>query len=89
MGSASSDELSFIFSLVLLEQECWAVYCLWCWFIGYTNTCCFNFYTVIAVLLIPCIAAAAGTVINMCGYTWFVSREKSWKSSFGDSYIVF
>lgn len=75
MGSASSDELSSYFHWYYWSRNVGL-------FIAYSAgllsipRLIVKFHTAIAGLLIPCIAAAAGTIINMCGYTWFVRREK-------------
>ena len=74
MGSASSDELSSYFHWYYWSRNVGL-------FIAYSAglvlpTLAVNFHTIIAALLVLCIAATAGTVINMCGYTWFVRRGK-------------
>ena len=75
MGAASSDELSSYFHWYYWSRNIGL-------FIAYSvgilgiPPLVVNYHIVIVALLIPCIAAAAGTVINICGYTWFVKREK-------------
>ena len=75
MGAASSDELSSYFHWYYWSRNVGLFIAYGVGILG-MPTLVVNYHTVIVALLIPCIAAAAGTVINICGYTWFVKREK-------------
>ena len=75
MGSASSDELSSYFHWYYWSRNVGLFIAYSVGLLGIPRLVV-NFHTVIAALLIPCIGAAAGTIINMCSYTWFVRREK-------------
>ena len=75
MGAASSDQLSSYFHWYYWSRNAGLFIAYGLGILG-IPTLAIKFKTGIAALLIPCIAAAAGTVINLCGYTWFVKREK-------------
>ena len=75
MGAASSDQLSSYFHWYYWSRNTGLFFA---YGIGILLTpIIFDHFKVILIpLLVPCIAAAAGTVINVCGYTWFVKKEK-------------
>ena len=74
MGAASSDQLSSYFHWYYWSRNAGL-------FIAYsvvilTIPNLISHYFRIVVLLLPCVAAAAGTVINICGDAWFVKKDK-------------
>ena len=75
MGAASSDQLSSYFHWYYWSRN---VGQFFAYAIGILLIPAIydHFEVLIIILLLPCIAAAVGTVINMCGYGWFVKKEK-------------
>ena len=75
MGAASSDQLSSYFHWYYWSRTVGQ-------FFAYSIGILLippiydHFHVVIIMLLLSCITSAAGTVINMCGYAWFVKKEK-------------
>ena len=75
MGAASSDQLSSYFHWYYWSRN---VGLFIAYGIGILSIPIIsdNFQVIIIPLLLPSVAATAGTVINMCGYAWFVKKEK-------------
>ena len=72
MGAASSDQLSSYFHWYYWSRNAGL-------FIAYSVgilTIDVSYSIGLAALLLPCVAAAAGTIINICGDTWFVKKDK-------------
>ena len=74
MGAASSDQLSSYFHWYYWSRNAGI-------FIAYSIGIfsipkLYSLYIVILLLLVPCVAAAAGSIINICGDAWFVKKEK-------------
>ena len=73
MGAASSDQLSSYFHWYYWSRNAGI-------FIGYSvvNILALPIavHIVIVLLLVPCVAAAAGTIINICGDAWFVKKQR-------------
>ena len=74
MGAASSDQLSSYFHWYYWSRNAGV-------FIAYgiiilSIPKLYSLYIVTLLLLVPCVAAAAGAIINICGDAWFVKKEK-------------
>ena len=78
MGAASSDQLSSYFHWYYWSRNAGLFIAYSFGILGIPSPLHFFYYNILIIiaLLVPCIAAAAGTVINLCGYTWFVKSEK-------------
>ena len=78
MEAASSDQLSSYFHWYYWSRNAGLFIAYSFGILGISSPYVHFYYYIFLViaLLVPCIAAAAGTVINLCGYTWFVKREK-------------
>ena len=74
MGAASSDQMSSYFHWYYWSRNAGLFIAYGLGILGLPSL--IDFDGRVAALLVPCIAAAAGTVINMCGYAWFVKNEK-------------
>ena len=75
MGAASSDQLSSYFHWYYWSRNAGLFIAYGLGILGIPMLA-IKYKTGIAALLVPCTAAAAGTVINLYGYTWFVKSEK-------------
>ena len=73
MGSASSDQLSSYFHWYYWSRNVGLLIAYGGGILGIPTLLKIG---AIVGSVLPCIAAAAGTVINMCGYNWFVKSEK-------------